>query len=77
MKPHRYKLIERANFYAVRDPWTGKEAPMNDGVDALSIFKGNPMQPGTECFRMVWERLLNENPQETGEAYFPTTAGPE
>jgi hypothetical protein len=71
MKPHRYKVIEHASFYAVRDSWTGKEARMSDGVNVLFTFKGNPMKPVTERFRMIWERRLNENPSETGKAYFP------
>ena len=70
MKPHRYKVIEHVSFCAVRDSWTGKEARTGDGVDALFTLKGNPMKPGTERFRMMWERLPNENPQETREAYF-------
>jgi hypothetical protein len=44
---------------------------MSDGVDVLSTPTGKSMEAGTEYFRKQWQRALNENPEETAEAYFP------
>jgi hypothetical protein len=68
----RFKVVEYASYYAVRDLWSPKEREhaMSDGVDCLFTKSGKAMRPGTEYFRLAWERALNENPSETAEAYF-------
>lgn len=43
---------------------------MSDGVDVVFTRSGKAMSPGTERFRKAWEKMLNENPWETYEAYF-------
>jgi hypothetical protein len=67
---HRFKVIEYASGYAVRDTKSGKEHWMSDGVDVLFTKGGKPRSPGTEAFRRDWERALNGSPDETAEAYF-------
>ena len=67
----RFQVIEYSSFYAVYDTQTGNEYPMSDGVDSLFTQTGKSIKPGTEYFRETWERSLNENPDETLEAYFP------
>ena len=70
---HRFKVIEYSSFYAVLDTVTGEEHPMGDGVDTLFKENGKAMSPGSEWFRLCWQRWLNESPEETLEAYFPET----
>jgi len=72
---HRFKVIEYASGYAVRDTTTGKEHWMSDGVDVLFTSTGRPMSPGSEHFRRTWERSLNEWPFDTEAAYFPQGKG--
>jgi len=68
---HRFKVVEYASFFAVRDSITGEEHVMSDGVDVLSTPTGKSMKPGSEYFRKTWERALNESPDEILEACFP------
>lgn len=42
-----------------------------DGVDTLFDENDKAMSPGTEGFVEYWEDSLNENREETIEAYFP------
>lgn len=70
MPRHRFKVVEYASGYAVRDTKTGEEKWMSDGVDVLFGKNDKPRSPGTEAFRRDWEQELNENPEETAEAYF-------
>ncbi len=62
-------VVEYSSYYAVIDRQTGKEHAMSDGVDVLFTPTGRAMSPGSEYFRKTWERLLNENQDETAEAY--------
>jgi hypothetical protein len=68
---HRFKVIEYASYYAVRDSVTGEEEAMSDGVDSVHTPTGKAMRPGSEYFRKTWERMLNDPLNETLEAYFP------
>ncbi len=70
MTKRRFKVIEYSSFYSVKDTQTGKEHSMSDGVDSLFTPNGKAMKPGSEYFRKTWERVLNEDPDETAEAYF-------
>ena len=65
----RFKVVEYFSYYAVRDLWTLKERAMSDGVDCVFTKLGKAMSPGTERFRLAWEKSLNENQNETAEAY--------
>jgi len=72
-KKHRFQVVEHSSYYAVVDTATGKEAAMSDGVDVVLTPTGRSMSPGTEHFRMTWQRALNENEAETEGAYFGGT----
>lgn len=67
---HKFKVIEYMGHYSVRDTETGEERVMSDGVDVLTTKTGRIMKPGSEYFRKTWERFLNQDPEETAEAYF-------
>jgi hypothetical protein len=67
----RFRVIEYSSFYAVRDTETGKEHVLGDGVDTLTDKFDRIMKPGSEYFRLTWEKSLNATPNETLEAYFP------
>ena len=71
MRSRRFMVIEHISGFAVRDTETGREAWMGDGVDTLFTRAGCAMCPGSESFRRVWQRALNEIEAETLEAYFP------
>lgn len=66
-----FNVIEYSSFFAVRHIPSGKEHPMGDGVDTLFDIDQNPLSPGDPNFVGEWEEALNENQQETLEAYFP------
>lgn len=69
--PYRFRVVEYTSHYVVWDTKTDRQHPMSDGVDVLTTATGRSMRPGSEYFRRAWERSLNENPNETLEAYFP------
>ena len=69
-KPRRFEVVEHASYYAVRDLFTNKERAMSDGVDSVFTKSGKAMSPGTERFRLAWQKSLNENESQTLEAYF-------
>jgi hypothetical protein len=66
----RFEVVEYSSYYAVRDLFTEKEHAMSDGVDSVFTKTGKAMSPGTERFRLAWQKSLNENESETLEAYF-------
>ena len=66
-----FSVVEYLSFFAVRHNPTGEERPMGDGVDTIFTEDGEPLTPGTEGFIEQWEALLNSDPDETLEAYFP------
>jgi len=71
-KRNRFQVIEYSTHYSVLDTVSGKSHVMSDGVDVLSTPTGRTMAPGSEYFRKTWEKALNENLDETAEAYdFP------
>jgi hypothetical protein len=67
----RFTVVEYSGHYSVRDTWTGNEHVMGDGVDAIQTASGKFMTPGSTHFRDTWEHILNLDPAETREAYFP------
>jgi len=69
-RAYRFRVIEYFSYYAVRDTWSGKEHAMSDGVECLFTKTGRSMRPGSEYFRKAWEKALNENSNDTAEAYF-------
>jgi hypothetical protein len=73
MPKHRFKVVDGFSGYVVIDTKSDHECWMSDGVDVLFTKTGHAMSPGSEYFRRTWERVLNENPDETLEAYFPVT----
>ena len=70
-----FSVIEYSSFFAVRHNATGEEHPMGDGVDTLSVDREDgsteTLCPGTPGFIEAWEEALNEDEDETLEAYFP------
>jgi hypothetical protein len=68
-KEHRFKVNEYSSGYMVEDTETGDEVWMGDGVDVFD--DDSRLEVGTEEFRKSWEDMLNMNPDETLEAYFP------
>jgi len=66
----RFDVVERASYYEIVDTWTGKSRVMGDGVDSVFTASGRPISPGTERFTRAWRKAVNENPDETLEAYF-------
>ena len=68
---HEFRVNEYSSYFAVEHTPTGREHAMSDGVDALTTPTGRNMKPGSEYFRATWEKVLNDNPAETREAYFP------
>jgi hypothetical protein len=71
MRKHRFRVIEYSSGFAVQDTETGREVWMGDGVDTLFTRTGKAMRPGSEHFRRTWERILNDDEDETLQAYFP------
>ncbi len=72
LKKHkRYKVVESIGHYSVHDLWTARSKVLSDGVDVVpSKVEGKYMRPGSQRFVREWERILNDNPAETEEAYF-------
>ena len=69
---HRFKVVEYSSGYVLEDRKSSVSHWLGDGVDALTTPCGRSMKPGSEHFRRMWQRALNENPSETVEAYgFP------
>lgn len=68
--PKRFKVVEYSSYYAVIDLWTGKERAIGDGVDTLFTQTGKVIRPGTERFRRLLQRHMNQTADETFEAYF-------
>jgi hypothetical protein len=66
-----FSVVEYMSFFAVRHNPTGEERPMGDGVDTIFTEDGEALRPGTDGFVEQWEALLNSDPDETLEAYFP------
>lgn len=69
-----FSVIEYSSFFAVRHNPTTQERPMGDGVDALFDDEFHALSPGDDGFREEWENRLNEDEQDTLEAYFPEIA---
>lgn len=65
----RFRVFEYSSGYTVR--YGKAEHWLGDGVDTLFDRNGRALTPGTERFRLTWEKALNANPDETMEAYFP------
>lgn len=66
-----FRVFEYSTGYVLKHVKSGQERWLGDGVDTLFDRNGRALTPGTERFRLTWERVLNENPDETMEAYFP------
>jgi len=66
----RFELIDAINGYYLTDHVTNKEVCLGDGVDMLFEKDGKPIKVGTKRFFNMLERVLNESPEETLEAYF-------
>lgn len=66
-----FKVNEWASGFDVEHIPSGKTHWMGDGVDTLFDENDKAMSPGTEGFVECWEDSLNENREETLEAYFP------
>lgn len=71
MLDKEYLVIEYSSGYSLKHIKTDKERWLGDGVDTLFEPNGRALIPGTERFRLMWERSLNVNPAETLESYFP------
>lgn len=70
-KDWRFSVVEHASGFEVVDKVTGESRWMSDGVDALTDEAGQALSPGTPGFTRKWAELLNQNPPETLESYFP------
>lgn len=66
-----FRVIEWSSGFEVQHIQSGKTHWMGDGVDTLFDENDKAMSPGTEGFIEYWENSLNENSEETLEAYFP------
>ena len=71
-----FTVIEYTSHYQVRHNPSGQVAFLSDGVDCLFTETGRAIRPGREYFRRKWENSLNENEDETLEAYFPEEVKP-
>lgn len=67
----RFVCIECSSFFEVYDTQSGRRASMGDGVDTLFSEEDTAFRPGTPGFVDLWTASLNQDPQETLEAYFP------
>ena len=73
MRGYRFRVIEHASGYELEDRKTGQRHWLSDGVDAVFTRTGRAMSPGSEHFRRAWMKALNEDYDQTLEAYFPET----
>ncbi len=67
----RFECVEHSSGFNVTDRITGESHGMSDGVDVDFGTEDSPLTVGMEGFREAWEASLNENQDETLEAYFP------
>jgi hypothetical protein len=71
---HRFIVTEYLTGYELTDLVTDETHWLSDGVDVLFDENDEPISPGTEDFRQLWEDVLNEPFSETLEACFPQQA---
>jgi hypothetical protein len=65
-----FVVHEWFNGFEVEYVPSGQRAWMGDGVDVLFDANEQALSPGTEGFVELWEAWLNDDPDETYEAYF-------
>lgn len=66
-----FKVEEHTSGYSLTHVASGKNHWLSDGVDAVFGKNEKALSPGTESFRLKWEREFNSDVSQTLEAYFP------